>query len=70
MEAKRRTRQVLIYRGWYVVKGGLIVNYSPDLVPIENAPRPLDIEALRDTDVFTWNQPIWSMAELIKAVKY
>ena len=49
---------------WYVVKGGSIVNLTPDLIT-----DGMDIELLFDMDCFSWPDPINTIEELVKAVE-
>lgn len=61
---KGKEKTVYVYEGWYVVRGGKIVNYTyMDLGQVET------VEEIQDEDCFTWDKGIKSLNELIKAVK-
>jgi len=50
---------------WYIVHGNSLVHFTLDAV--EDG---VDVIALSDADVFTWDKPITSENELRKAVEY
>jgi hypothetical protein len=55
---------VFYYRGWYVCKGSVNVNRTRD--EVEDG---VNVEELNDYDIFTWNKPINTLNQLVKAVE-
>ena len=57
-----------VYEGrtssYYVVKGGTIVNRT-----YETLEDGVDVEGVEDFDCFTWNKPINTELQLVKAVE-
>lgn len=56
---------IYCYRGWYVCHGSKNVNRTDEHFLIDG----VDVEELKDYDVFTWSKDIESLNELIEAVE-
>lgn len=55
------------YKGWYVPRGGTMVNRTnPDC--LQSGVDINDCTKVEDYDCFTWEKPITSMNQLIKTV--
>jgi hypothetical protein len=53
------------YNGWYVVDGGVNVNFTHDVIDISET---TNVEELNDQDTMTSIYPIYSLEELVRFI--